>query len=167
MTSMRRALAVAVAVALVAVVGCGSADSIDATDEGTATTTTPEAAQLAEDWYAADEAYKNKDPDGVPVSDYYVPDGYHMYNTRKIDRDALAHHFAGTPGIWVEGKEPAVTATEPPCEHTLVGVMENTIASSVKATGELTFCIVTTDDGLRLHHTAWVVRDLESTDGSS
>ena len=130
-------------------------------------TAPPEAGQLVENWYAANDAYKNKDPEGVPVSVYYVPDGYHMYNVKKIDNDALAHHFAGSPGIknaWVEGKEPAVTASEPPCEYTLVGVMENTIAGVI-GTGELTYCIVTTDDGLRLHHTEWGLIDLGVVDG--
>ena len=125
----------------------------------------PEASQLIEDWYAANDAYQNNDPDGVPVSEYYVPDGYHMYNTRKIDRDALAHHFAGDPRmehVWVE--EPAATAAGPPCDYTLVGKMENTIADSVVATGEVTFCMVTTDDGLRLHHTSWAVSDLKGVD---
>ncbi|MGI9666217.1 MAG: hypothetical protein ACR2N2_03830 [Acidimicrobiia bacterium] len=166
MTRMWRVLVAAlVALALIAV-GCGSDDSTDTTDAEAAAHT--EAAQLTEDWYAANSAYKNNEPDAVPVSAYYVPDGYHLYNDKTIDNDALAHHFAGSPGIdnvWVEGKEPAPTAAEPPCDYTLVGEMQNTIGGSVVATGELTFCVVTTDEGLRLHHTAWGISDLRAVDG--
>jgi hypothetical protein len=117
--------------------------------EETDTVVAPEGlAALVDDWYAA-----NDRGDGS-VLDLYVPEGYHLYGTLRVDYDAIPAHLSGGEHTWIT--EPLLITADRDGRYVVVRGMRNGSSASSNASA-LSFEIVTTaDDELRIVHTAWI-----------
>jgi hypothetical protein len=107
-------------------------------------------ATLIDDWYAANER-----GDGSIV-DLYLPSGYHLYGTTRIQLDGLADHLSGGnyENEWIT--EPLLITNEGDGRYVVARGMRNTGYGQSYASS-LTFEIVTMANGeLRLAQSSWL-----------
>lgn len=108
-----------------------------------------ELAALIDDWYAA-----NDRQDGS-VLDLYVPEGYHLYGSTRVEYDEIPGHLSGgdIEHEWIT--EPMLIAEDKDGRYVVVRGMRISSPIWSNASALLFEVVTTADDELRLVQTAW------------